>query len=119
MDRARGTESFRRPNRTHEDPAKEAVHRARSSQQPVGTRFPIGDGTGSTLEGENPTMKMYFFDVTLKVDDHGIPTKTVIYKGARAWNELTARRIVLYQFLEGGFQVVRIDRVPERSTSTG
>ena len=41
-------------------------------------------------------MKMYFFDVTVKVMKRGVPEKVVIYKGAR------------------GFQVVRIDRVPER-----
>ena len=62
-------------------------------------------------------MKMYFFDVTLKVEDEGLAIKTVVYKGARGWNELAVRRIVLYQFLDGGFQVLRIDRVPERAPS--
>jgi hypothetical protein len=62
-------------------------------------------------------MKMYFFDVTIKVENCGVPVKTVLYKGARGWNELNARRVILNQFLEGGFQVVRIDRVAERSPS--
>jgi hypothetical protein len=57
---------------------------------------------------------MYFFDVTLKVEDRGLPIKTVLYKGARARDELSARRIILNRFLEGRFQVVRLDRVPER-----
>jgi hypothetical protein len=38
----------------------------------------------------------------------------VVYKGARAVDELTARRILLNQFLAGGFQVVRIARVVEQ-----
>jgi hypothetical protein len=76
-------------------------------------------GQRSSLDVENLSMRMYFFDVTLKVENRGLPMKTVLYKGARARDELTARRIILYQFLEGGFQVVRIDRVPERSTSRG
>ena len=59
-------------------------------------------------------MRMFYFDVTLKVMHHGIPEKVVVYKAARALNELSARRIVLNQFLAEGFQVVRIDRVEER-----
>ena len=38
----------------------------------------------------------------------------MVYKAARAFNELSARRVLLNQFLAGGFQVVRIDRVEER-----
>jgi hypothetical protein len=37
----------------------------------------------------------------------------VVYKAARACDELTARRKILNQFLNRGFQVVRIDRVKE------
>jgi hypothetical protein len=59
-------------------------------------------------------MRTYFFDVTIKVEDQGLPVKTVVYRGAQAWNELAARRIVLNQLLEGSFQVVRIDRVAEQ-----
>jgi hypothetical protein len=63
-------------------------------------------------------MRMYFFDVTVKVMHHGVPAKVVIYKGARALRELSARRIILYDLLAEGFQVVRIDRVPERCVQT-
>ena len=59
-------------------------------------------------------MSMYFFDVTVKVADRGEPRKVVIYKAARARDELTARRKILNPLLEGRFQVVRIDRVRER-----
>ncbi len=59
-------------------------------------------------------MKMYFFDVTVKVMKRGVPEKVVIYKGARGFQELSARRVILNQLLAEGFQVVRIDRVPER-----
>ena len=58
-------------------------------------------------------MRMYFFDVTVKVIHRDFPEKVVVYKAARAVDELTARRIILNQFLAGGFQVVRIDRVGE------
>ena len=58
-------------------------------------------------------MPMYFFDVTLAVRHEGRPIQTVVYRGARAADELTARRIVLNQFLDRGFQVVRLDRVRE------
>ena len=64
-------------------------------------------------------MRMYFFDVTLKVLDHGQPAKVVLYKGARARDELTARRVILNQFFKGGFQVVRLDRVQERCLQAG
>ncbi len=59
-------------------------------------------------------MTMYFFDVTVKVADRGEARTVVIYKGARARDELTVRRKILNQLLEGRFQVVRIDRVRER-----
>ena len=59
-------------------------------------------------------MRMFFFDVTLKVTQHGVPEKVVVYKAARALNELSARRLILNRFLAEGFQVVRIDRVEER-----
>jgi glycosyltransferase A (GT-A) superfamily protein (DUF2064 family) len=59
-------------------------------------------------------MRMYFFDVTLKVKHDDVSEKVVVYKAARAFNELSARRVVLNPFLAGGFQVVRIDRVEER-----
>jgi len=59
-------------------------------------------------------MRMYFFEVTVKVMHRDFPEKVVVYKAARALDELTARRIILNQFLAGGFQVVRIDRVSER-----
>jgi hypothetical protein len=66
------------------------------------------------IDGEGITMRMYYFDVTVKVMHNGVAEKVVIYKGARGLRELSARRIILNQFLAGGFQVVRIDRVPER-----
>jgi hypothetical protein len=59
-------------------------------------------------------MTMYFFDVTVKVMHQDVPRKVMVYKAARARDELTARRKLLNQFLNGGFQVVRIDRVRER-----
>lgn len=59
-------------------------------------------------------MRMYFFDVTLKVMNNGAPEKVVVYKAARAFNELAARRTILNQLLARAFQVVRIDRVQER-----
>ncbi len=59
-------------------------------------------------------MRMYFFEVTVKVDEDGLPARKVVYRGARAWNELAARRTLLNQFIEQSFQVVRIDRVPEQ-----
>lgn len=62
---------------------------------------------------------MYFFDVTVKVLHHGVPGKTVVYKAAQGYNELSARRVILNQFLAGGFQVIRIDRVEERCLQGG
>ena len=55
-------------------------------------------------------MKMYFFDVTIKVENRGVPIKTVLYKAPGVERAQRAPG-VLNQFLEGGFQVVRIDRV--------
>jgi hypothetical protein len=63
-------------------------------------------------------MRIYFFDVTVKVMHHDVPIKVVLYKGARAIDELTARRKILNRLLEGRFQVVRIDRVHERCVQT-
>jgi hypothetical protein len=63
--------------------------------------------------------RMYFFDVTLKVLHEDCPAKVVLYKGARARDELTARRIILNQFFDRGFQVVRLDRVQERCLQGG
>jgi hypothetical protein len=45
---------------------------------------------------------------------NGVAEKVVVYKAARAFNELSARRMILNSFLAEGFQVVRIDRVEER-----
>ena len=59
-------------------------------------------------------MRMYFFDVTVKVEHRDAPRKVVVYKAARARDELTANRIILNQYLAGGLQVARIDRVRER-----
>jgi hypothetical protein len=63
-------------------------------------------------------MRIYFFDVTVKVMHLGVPMKVVLYKGARADDELTARRKILERLLERRFQVVRIDRVRERCEQT-
>ncbi len=63
-------------------------------------------------------MHMYFFDVTVKVMHQDVPGKVVLYKGARAVDELTARRKILNRFLDRRFQVVRIDRVRERTFET-
>ena len=60
-------------------------------------------------------MRMHFFDVTIKVEHQGRPIETVLYKGARAADELTARRIILDRYLERGFRVVRLERVGERT----
>jgi hypothetical protein len=73
------------------------------------------DGSSANLiDGEHPTMRMYFFDVTVKIMHHDVADKVIIYKGARASDELSARRAILNQLLDRRFQVVRIDRVPER-----
>lgn len=64
-------------------------------------------------------MSMFFFDVTVKVIENEVPVRSVLYCGARARDELSARRIVLYQYLDRGLQVVRIDRAPERTLSKG
>jgi hypothetical protein len=63
-------------------------------------------------------MRIYFFDVTVKVMHRDGPGQVVLYKAARAGDELTARRKILEQLLQGRFQVVRIDRVPERCGPT-
>jgi hypothetical protein len=63
---------------------------------------------------EGTIMRMYFFDVTVKVMHNGIHEKVVFYKAARGFRELAARRVILNQLLAAGFQVARIDRVEER-----
>jgi hypothetical protein len=80
---------------------------------------PSTDGPGLITHGEDTTMRMYFFDVTVKVMKHGVPENVVVYKAARASRELDARRRILNQFLAGRFQVVRIDRVGERCLEAG
>ena len=60
-------------------------------------------------------MRMHFFDVTIKVEHQGRPIEAVLYKGARADDELAARRIILNHYLERGFRVVRMGRVGERT----
>ena len=70
------------------------------------------------LDVETAEMSTYFFDVTVKVMHRDEPMKVVLYKGARAGDELTARRKILNRFLEGRFQVVHIDRVRERCVQT-
>lgn len=64
-------------------------------------------------------MHMYYFDVTMKVMHRDAPEKVVLYKAARARNELAARRLLLNQFFNRRFQVVRIDRVGERCFEAG
>jgi hypothetical protein len=59
-------------------------------------------------------MRMFYFDVIVKVTHDEISHTVVLFKGARAADELTARRKVLDRLLEKRFQVVRIDRVRER-----
>ena len=60
-------------------------------------------------------MRMHFFHVTIKVEHQGRPMEPILYKGARAGDELTARRIILDRYLERGFRVVRLERVGERT----
>jgi hypothetical protein len=63
-------------------------------------------------------MPVYFFQTTLKVRHQGLAIKTSVTRGARAPDELTARRIILNQFFARGFQVVRLDRVREPEPET-
>lgn len=60
-------------------------------------------------------MTLYYFDVTIRVHHEGMAIDTVVYKAARADDELTARRCVLNRYLTAGFQVVRLRRVIERT----
>jgi hypothetical protein len=60
-------------------------------------------------------MRMFFFDVTLRVVHEGRPTDVVLYKGARARDELAARRAVLGRYHDAGLQVLRLGRAAERS----
>lgn len=71
------------------------------------------------LEVEDSLMTMYFFDVTLRVVENGEPFDLVLYKAARAQDELSARRAILNRYLKGGFQVRRLERVAERSRGRG
>ena len=60
-------------------------------------------------------MRMFFFDVTLRVVHEGRPVDVALYKGVRAADELAARRTLLGRFLDDGFQVLRLGRAAERS----
>ncbi len=60
-------------------------------------------------------MRVYFLDVTLKVEHQGRPVRAVVPKAARADSELSARRSVLDHYLVLGFQVIRLDRAGERT----
>ena len=60
-------------------------------------------------------MRLYFFEVTLRVEHEGRPTDTVLYKSARAASEHLARRSLLGLLLGEGFQVVRLNYVEERT----
>jgi hypothetical protein len=60
-------------------------------------------------------MRIYFFDVTLKVDRDGRPVETVSRKAARAASEHLARRSVVCHYLADGFQVLRLVCVNERA----
>ena len=60
-------------------------------------------------------MRMFFFDVTLRVVHDGRPMDMMLYKGIRATDEHAARRTLLGRFLDDGFQVLRLGRAAERS----
>jgi hypothetical protein len=60
-------------------------------------------------------MRMFYFDVTLRIVHSGRRLDVALYKGVRAANELAARRAVLNRFLDDGLQVVRLGRAAERS----
>jgi hypothetical protein len=60
-------------------------------------------------------MRMFFFEVTLRVVHEGRPIDARLYKGVRAADELAARRALLTRFLDDGFQVLRLGRAAERS----
>jgi hypothetical protein len=63
-------------------------------------------------------MPVYFFEATLRVPHQGRAIQTGVDRGARGDDELTARRIILNQLFERGFQVVRLDRVGEPGPET-
>jgi hypothetical protein len=58
-------------------------------------------------------MRMYFFNVTVRVEHAGRVVDAVLRKGARAPGEHRARRIILDRYLSAGFQILRMDRAPE------
>jgi hypothetical protein len=58
-------------------------------------------------------MRMYFFNVTVRVEQGGRVVEAVLRKGARASAEHGARRVVLDHYLSAGFQVVKIHRIAE------
>jgi hypothetical protein len=60
-------------------------------------------------------MRVYYFDVTIRVRHEGEALDAVVYKAARAADEHSARRNVLCRYLDAGFQVVRLRRVVERT----
>jgi hypothetical protein len=65
-------------------------------------------------KGWGETMRMYYFDATVRVQHDGRPLDAVIHKGARAEDELAARRLILDHFFESGFQVLKLRRVDQR-----
>lgn len=60
-------------------------------------------------------MRIFFFDVTVKVQHDGRAVQTIVRKSARAVHEHNARRIVLDFYLRKGFQVLRLTPVEERT----
>ncbi|MGE3818064.1 MAG: hypothetical protein AB7I30_01390 [Isosphaeraceae bacterium] len=60
-------------------------------------------------------MRIYFFDVTVKVQHEGRAVQTVVRKSARAADDHQARRNVLDHYLRRGHQVVRLTPVEERT----
>ncbi len=60
-------------------------------------------------------MRMFFFDVSLRVVHEGRLMDFMVYKGVRAADEHAARRTLLGRFLDDGFQVLRLGRAAERS----
>ncbi len=60
-------------------------------------------------------MRIFFFDVTVKVQQDGRAAQSVVRKSARAEHEHEARRIVLDHYLRRGHQVIRLTAVEERT----
>jgi hypothetical protein len=61
------------------------------------------------------TVRIYFFDVTVKVQQDGRAAQTIVRKSARASHEHEARRTVLDHYLRRGHQVIRLTPVEERT----